>query len=82
MASTVSPVLNIAAAKAGAASAGEGAFRFGRATSLAVELENLDDAALREEARSVSVYARVAPEHKLRIIDALWGRRQHRRDDR
>lgn len=36
-----------------------------------VELDGLDDAAMRDRARSVSVYARVAPEHKLRIIDAL-----------
>ena len=35
------------------------------------EIEDLDDDALRAEVRSVSVYARVAPEHKLRIVDAL-----------
>ncbi|MDQ2689943.1 MAG: cation-translocating P-type ATPase [Chloroflexota bacterium] len=35
------------------------------------ELETLDDAALRRAAREASVYARVAPEHKLRIVDAL-----------
>ncbi len=35
------------------------------------ELDALDDAALRERARAVSVYARVAPEHKLRIVGAL-----------
>jgi magnesium-transporting ATPase (P-type) len=35
------------------------------------ELEALDDAALRSAVREVSVYARVAPEHKLRIVDAL-----------
>ncbi|HEU5324545.1 MAG TPA: HAD-IC family P-type ATPase, partial [Candidatus Limnocylindria bacterium] len=35
------------------------------------ELETLSDAELRERARSASVYARVAPEHKLRIVDAL-----------
>jgi magnesium-transporting ATPase (P-type) len=35
------------------------------------ELDGLDDAELRDRARSVTVYARVAPEHKLRIIDAL-----------
>ncbi|HEY7759058.1 MAG TPA: cation-translocating P-type ATPase [Burkholderiales bacterium] len=36
-----------------------------------VELDALDDAAFAEAARSTSVYARVAPEHKLRIVDAL-----------
>ena len=35
------------------------------------ELENLNEDALRAAAREVSVYARVAPEHKLRIVDAL-----------
>src|SRR5690606_24188485 len=36
-----------------------------------VELEKLSDDALLEEARMVSVYARVNPEHKLRIVQAL-----------
>jgi len=35
------------------------------------EIEALDDAALVEAARMSSVYARVAPRHKLRIVDAL-----------
>ncbi|HET8777806.1 MAG TPA: cation-translocating P-type ATPase, partial [Candidatus Limnocylindria bacterium] len=35
------------------------------------ELEALDDEALRGAARKASVYARVAPEHKLRIVDSL-----------
>jgi magnesium-transporting ATPase (P-type) len=35
------------------------------------ELETLDDDGLREAVRDVSVYARVAPEHKLRIVGAL-----------
>ena len=35
------------------------------------ELERLDDDALRVRVHEVSVYARVAPEHKLRIVDAL-----------
>ncbi|WP_081784924.1 cation-translocating P-type ATPase [Cellulomonas sp. KRMCY2] len=36
-----------------------------------LELEALDDAGLRQAVRDVSVFARVAPEHKLRIVDAL-----------
>ncbi len=35
------------------------------------DLEALDDDGLRTAAREVSVYARVAPEHKLRIVAAL-----------
>jgi Ca2+-transporting ATPase len=36
-----------------------------------VEVEHLDDAALRTRVSRVAVYARVAPEHKLRIVRAL-----------
>jgi P-type Ca2+ transporter type 2C len=35
------------------------------------EIEALDDEALQAAVQNVSVYARVAPEHKLRIVDAL-----------
>lgn len=35
------------------------------------QIQKLDDVALREAVREVSVYARVAPEHKLRIVRAL-----------
>ncbi len=35
------------------------------------ELDALDDQALRQTVRDTSVYARVAPAHKLRIVDAL-----------
>jgi Ca2+-transporting ATPase len=35
------------------------------------QLERMDEPALREVVRGVSVYARVAPEHKLRIVRAL-----------
>ena len=39
------------------------------------ELEKMDDARLREEVRNIAVYARVSPEHKLRIVRAWqsWG---------
>jgi magnesium-transporting ATPase (P-type) len=36
-----------------------------------LEIDALDDTAFAEAVRSTSVYARVAPEHKLRIVDAL-----------
>ena len=35
------------------------------------DIDGLDDDGLRAAVREVSVYARVAPEHKLRIVDAL-----------
>ena len=46
----------------------------GQSTTAALsglELDALDDQAFAERVRAVSVYARVAPEHKLRIVDAL-----------
>ncbi|MGH9116520.1 MAG: cation-translocating P-type ATPase [Acidimicrobiales bacterium] len=36
-----------------------------------VEIDRLDEQAFRETVRRANVYARVAPEHKLRIVDAL-----------
>lgn len=36
-----------------------------------VEIDRIDDDAFRKAVRTTSVCARVAPEHKLRIIDAL-----------
>lgn len=36
-----------------------------------MEIDKLGEAALREAVRTTSVYARVAPEHKLQIVDAL-----------
>ncbi len=36
-----------------------------------IELDELDESAWRAAVRSTSVYARVAPEHKLKIVDAL-----------
>jgi magnesium-transporting ATPase (P-type) len=41
------------------------------ATITGAELDAMDDEALRDRSRSAVVYARVAPEHKLRIINAL-----------
>jgi magnesium-transporting ATPase (P-type) len=43
----------------------------GGAALSGLELDRLDDAALANAVRTTSVYARVAPEHKLRIVDAL-----------
>ncbi|HTV00718.1 MAG TPA: HAD-IC family P-type ATPase, partial [Luteitalea sp.] len=37
------------------------------------QVQSVDDATLRRTVADVSVYARVAPEHKLRIVDALRG---------
>src|SRR6185436_5187641 len=36
-----------------------------------IELDALDEAAFAQAVRTTSVYARVAPEHKMRIVDAL-----------
>ncbi|MEX2162828.1 MAG: HAD-IC family P-type ATPase, partial [Sulfuricaulis sp.] len=38
------------------------------------ELERLDDAGLRQRAGEIDVYARVSPEHKLRLVQALQAR--------
>ena len=38
---------------------------------IGTELARMSDEALRETIRTISVYARVAPEHKLRIVQAL-----------
>jgi potassium/sodium efflux P-type ATPase len=43
----------------------------GAQTVTGVEIDRLDDASFRDAVRTTSVYARVAPEHKLRIVDAL-----------
>jgi P-type Ca2+ transporter type 2C len=51
--------------------AASGAARPTAASVSGLELDALDEEAFAERVRSVSVYARVAPEHKLRIVDAL-----------
>jgi len=43
----------------------------GARTVTGVDIDALDDPAFRDTVRRTSVYARVAPEHKLRIVDAL-----------
>jgi len=40
-------------------------------TVTGLEIDRLDEASFREAVRKTSVYARVAPEHNLRIVDAL-----------
>lgn len=48
-----------------------GIIQAGGAALTGADLDKLDDAALAEAVKSNSVYARVAPSHKLRIVDAL-----------
>jgi Ca2+-transporting ATPase len=43
----------------------------GGAVCTGLELERMDDRTLRAVVRETSVFARVSPEHKLRIVDAL-----------
>lgn len=45
-------------------------------TATGTELSTLDSEELRELTREVSVYARVSPEHKLRLVDALQADQQ------
>ncbi|MFW9078455.1 cation-translocating P-type ATPase [Pseudomonas sp. P2757] len=48
-----------------------GIIQAGAGALTGAELDKLDDTALAEALKSTSVYARVAPSHKLRIVDAL-----------
>jgi len=48
-----------------------GLLRPGRKVMTGVEIDRLDDAAMRREVALTDVFARVSPEHKLRIVDAL-----------
>ncbi len=59
-------------ARAIAAQLGIGASGSGSAPALTgAELDRLDDAGLDRAVRTTSVFARVSPEHKLRIVEAL-----------
>ena len=53
-----------------------GIFREGDMVLTGVELDKLDDAEFEQEVEKVSVYARVSPEHKLRIVNA-WKKKGH-----
>ena len=53
-----------------------GIFREGDMELTGIELEKLDDAELEREVEKISVYARVSPEHKLRIVKA-WKKKGH-----
>ncbi len=46
------------------------------------QLNAIDDAQLKEEVRHTDVFARVSPEHKMRIVDALQSQRRDRGNDR
>jgi Ca2+-transporting ATPase len=53
-----------------------GIFREGDLVLTGVELDKLGDAEFGREVEKVSVYARVSPEHKLRIVNA-WKKKGH-----
>ena len=53
-----------------------GIFREGDMVLTGVELDKLDDNGFGQEVEKVSVYARVSPEHKLRIVNA-WRKKGH-----
>ncbi|MEW6239346.1 MAG: cation-translocating P-type ATPase [Chloroflexota bacterium] len=48
-----------------------GLLRPGHKVSTGAELDKMDDAALQREIQHTDVFARVSPEHKMRIVDAL-----------
>ena len=48
-----------------------GLLQRGRKVATGAELDAMDDARLKTEIEQTDVYARVSPEHKLRIVDAL-----------
>ncbi len=51
-----------------------GLLREGDSVLTGVELDQLDEAALEEIVESVAVYARVSPQHKVKIVDGLKAR--------
>jgi Ca2+-transporting ATPase len=53
-----------------------GIFEEGDLAVTGVELDSMDDQALEENIEKISVYARVSPENKIRIVDA-WQRKGH-----
>ncbi len=53
-----------------------GIFKEGDLVLTGAELEQLSDAEFEQEVEKVSVYARVSPEHKLRIVNA-WKKKGH-----
>jgi Ca2+-transporting ATPase len=53
-----------------------GIFKEGDLVLTGVELDKLDVVAFEQEVEKVSVYARVSPEHKLRIVNA-WKKKGH-----
>jgi magnesium-transporting ATPase (P-type) len=48
----------------------------GKTAITGVEVEEMDNAALREHVRTVDVFARASPEHKLRLVEAIQANNQ------
>src|SRR6478609_4152051 len=48
----------------------------GRTAITGVEIEEMDEAALQEKVRTIDVFARASPEHKLRLVKAIQANRQ------
>src|SRR5262249_43769708 len=46
------------------------------------EIEDMDTATLQERVRSVDVFARASPEHKLRLVKAIQAKQADRGNDR
>ena len=63
-------------ATAVAVAADIGIFVSGDLAVTGAELEQMDEQALERKLEQISVYARVSPEHKIRIVEA-WQRKGH-----